>query len=145
MQYKSFMDEYLEFDHMKLVNETTNFPMHYLSHHVVFKADSSTTKMRVVFDCSAAASSGISLNGIFLKSPKVQPDIMKILWHFHLFNIDITADVAKMYRKVLLSSDDSELQGILFSASPDQPLKHYKLKQLNTALNRRRQVLLAKE
>jgi len=41
MQYKPFMDEYLEFDHIKLVNEATNLSVYYLSHHVVFKADSS--------------------------------------------------------------------------------------------------------
>jgi len=33
-----------------------------------------------------------------------------------------------MYRKLLMSSDDSELRRILFSTSPDQPLKYYKLK-----------------
>eukprot|EP00102_Acyrthosiphon_pisum_P012037 XP_008181027.1 PREDICTED: uncharacterized protein LOC103308777 [Acyrthosiphon pisum] len=33
-----------------------------------------------------------------------------------------------MYRQVLMSPDDSELQRILYRASPDQPLKHYKLK-----------------
>jgi len=128
MQYKSFMDEYLELDHMELVNEVTNCPIYYLPHHPVFKAESSTTKMRVVFDGSAVASSGLSLNDILLKGPKVQPDIIKILWRFRLFNIVITADVAKMYRQVLMSPDDSELQRIIYRASPDQQLKHYKQK-----------------
>uniref|UniRef100_A0A2S2N8W8 Uncharacterized protein n=1 Tax=Schizaphis graminum TaxID=13262 RepID=A0A2S2N8W8_SCHGA len=127
-QYKLFMDEYLELDHMELVNETTDLPVYYLPHHPVFKADSLTTKMRVVFDGSAAASYGLSLNDILLKGPKVQPDIINILWRFRLFNTVITADVEKMYRQVLMSPDDSELQRILYRASPDQSLKHYKLK-----------------
>jgi len=33
-----------------------------------------------------------------------------------------------MYKQVLMSPDDSELQRILYKASPDQPLKHFKLK-----------------
>jgi len=73
------MYEYLELDHMELVDESTDLPTYYLQHHAVFKADSSTTKMRVVFNGSAAASSGLSLNEILLKGPKVQPDIIQIL------------------------------------------------------------------
>ncbi|CAI6355294.1 unnamed protein product [Macrosiphum euphorbiae] len=128
IQYKSFMYEYLELDHMELVDESTDLPTYYLPHHAVFKADSSTTKMRVLFNGSAAASFGLSLNEILLKGLKVQPDIIQILWHFGLFNIPITAEVAKMYRQVLMSFDDSEWQRILYRASPDPPLKHYKLK-----------------
>lgn len=67
MQYKSFMDEYLELGHIELDNEASNLPMYYLAH----QADSSTTKMRVVFDGSAAASFGLSLSEILLKGPKV--------------------------------------------------------------------------
>uniref|UniRef100_A0A1B0DP93 Peptidase aspartic putative domain-containing protein n=1 Tax=Phlebotomus papatasi TaxID=29031 RepID=A0A1B0DP93_PHLPP len=36
----------------------------YLPHHAVFKADSSTTKTRVVFDASCKTTSGVSLNQI---------------------------------------------------------------------------------
>lgn len=125
--YKSFMDEYKDLGHMELADLDYQGPTYYLPHHAVFKMDSSTTKVRVVFDGSATASSGLSLNDILLRGPKVQPDLIKIIWRFRVHNIVITADVAKMYRQVLVSSEDCNLQRILFRASPDEALQEYKL------------------
>lgn len=59
------------------------------------------------------SSSGISLNIVLLKVPKVQPDIFNILIRFRLYQVAITADVAKMYRQVLVTPDDCDLQRIV--------------------------------
>ena len=45
----------------------------YLPHHCAFKEDSTTTKLRVVFDGSAKFSSGVSLNGALMVGPTIQP------------------------------------------------------------------------
>ncbi|XP_025407577.1 uncharacterized protein LOC112681547 [Sipha flava] len=127
-QYKSFMEEYLELDHMETVETSTSKPSYYLPHHPVFKAGSSTTKVRVVFDGSAVAPSGHSLNDILLKGPKVQPDISRILWRFRIHQVAITADIAKMYRQVVIASEDRDLQRIFYRSSPDELLKEYRLK-----------------
>lgn len=103
------MDENLQMGHMGLADIQYTGIKYYLSHHVVFKSNNSTTKLRVVFDSSATTSSGLSLNDILLKSSKVQPDIVKILCCFRIHNIAITADVAYIYRKVLVSTYDCEL------------------------------------
>ncbi|XP_022173340.1 uncharacterized protein LOC111035855, partial [Myzus persicae] len=68
--YKAFMDEYRDLGHMELADHDYRGPTYYLPHHAVFKMDSSTTKILVVFDGSAAASSGLSLNDILLRGPK---------------------------------------------------------------------------
>lgn len=81
----------------------------------------------MVFDGSAPASSGLSLNDILLRGPKVQPDIISIILRFRLHAVAITADVAKMYRQVLLHEDDRNLHRICYRESPDQPLQDYKL------------------
>ncbi|KAL4154334.1 hypothetical protein QTP88_000213 [Uroleucon formosanum] len=125
--YKAFMDEYRDLGHMELADLDYQGPTYYLPHHAVFKLDSATTKVRVVFDGSAVASSGLSLNDILLRGPKVQPDLIQILWRFRIHNIVITADVAKMYRQVLVSSEDCNLQRIFFRASPDEASQEYKL------------------
>jgi len=45
--------------------------VYYLPHHAVMKESSITTKLRVVFDGSAPSSSGLSLNDILYRGPKV--------------------------------------------------------------------------
>lgn len=114
--------------HMKLADNNYTGITYYLPLHPVFKTDSATTKLRVVFDDSVATTSGISLNDIFLfKGPKIQPDIIQILWRFRLHKIAITADVVKMYRQMLVAPKDRELQSICYHAKSDEPLKDYKL------------------
>ncbi|XP_050062939.1 uncharacterized protein LOC126552290 [Aphis gossypii] len=126
-EYKAFMQEYLSMGHMQLTTSECHAPTYYLPHHAVVKDSSITTKVRVVFDGFAPASSGLSLNDILLKGPKVQPDIISIILRFRLHAVAITADVAKMYRQVLLHEDDRNLHRICYRESPDQPLQDYKL------------------
>ncbi|XP_043494149.1 uncharacterized protein LOC122519051 [Polistes fuscatus] len=59
-RYTQFMREYEEAGHMtKLVdNSTVTRPHYYLPHHGVLKPDSSTTKLRVVFNGSSTTSTG---------------------------------------------------------------------------------------
>lgn len=89
-------------------------------YHTVL-TNSSTTK---VFEDSAIAASGLSLNNILLKGPKVLQDVVKILWRFRIHNIAKTPDVAKMNRQVLLAPDDCELQRILCRSNPVESLYH---------------------
>lgn len=72
------MKEYLKLGHMGLA-PLTDGPTYHLPHHSVFKLNSSTTKMRVVFDGSAPTKSGHSLNDILLRGPTVQPDLISII------------------------------------------------------------------
>jgi len=102
-QYKTFMAEHLALGHMELADLSFRGPTYYLPHHAVLKTDSTTTKLRVVFDGSAPASSGLSLNNIMLRGPKLQSDLIKILWYFRLHSVAFTADVEKMYRQVAVN------------------------------------------
>ncbi|XP_063245165.1 uncharacterized protein LOC134546326 [Bacillus rossius redtenbacheri] len=57
-KYSEFMEDYLAMGHMERVAETEMDCAHafYIPHHAVMKPDSSTTKVRVVFDASAKSS-----------------------------------------------------------------------------------------
>ena len=51
---------------------------YYLPVHGVFKDNSTTTKVRPVFDASAKSSSGVSLNDQLLAGPNLYPFISDI-------------------------------------------------------------------
>ncbi|XP_065361855.1 uncharacterized protein LOC135955432 [Calliphora vicina] len=127
-QYSSFINEYIELQHMSLVEKfPENILTHFLPHHCVTKADSSTTKLRVVFDGSAKTSTGVSLNDILMCGPNIQPNLFDILLRFRSFNIALTGDICKMYRCVKVLYPDNFLQCILWRNHVDDPIKVYKL------------------
>lgn len=68
----------------------------YLLMHAVYKATSTTTKIRAVFD-SSKSSTGVSLNDTLLVGPTVHPNLVDVLLHFRLYPVALTADVFKMY------------------------------------------------
>ncbi|XP_058122844.1 uncharacterized protein LOC131293799 [Anopheles ziemanni] len=126
--YVEFMAEYLRLGHMTkvaaAVDSQTTF---YLPHHPVFKADSTTTKCRVVFDAFSKSSTGVSLNDTLMIGPTIQQDATSILMRFRTHQIALTGDVAKMYRQVWVHPSDRALQRILWRASPHDPIEEYEL------------------
>lgn len=79
----------------------------------MLKNDSSTTKLRVVFDASCKTSSGVSLNENQLSGQKLQNDLTDIILRFRKYKVGVIADIAKMYRQVLIDSRDQHYQKIL--------------------------------
>ncbi|GFV27406.1 integrase catalytic domain-containing protein [Trichonephila clavipes] len=71
------MQEYKEFGHMQEVTvENDNPKMSYFSpHHGVYRAEKSTTKVRVVFNASSPTHNGLSLNDIQYNGGVIQDDL----------------------------------------------------------------------
>ena len=59
-QYRDFIKEFVDMGHLEEAPQTSGL-CYYLPHHCVFK-DSTTTKLRVVFDASSKSPNGNSLN-----------------------------------------------------------------------------------
>ena len=81
------------------------------------------TKLRVVFDASAATSTGKSLNDILLPGPCAYPLISVIRFQFRLHKFAITGDISKMFREVSLSPADRDLHRFLWRPQPGGPLR----------------------
>ncbi|XP_075211192.1 uncharacterized protein LOC142318507 [Lycorma delicatula] len=138
--YSNFMKRYLELDHMQVIEQPTRNDAltcndaferpYYLPHHAVFKQTSSTTKLRVVFDASAKADNGISLNDTLIVGPTVQQDLISIVLRFRTHVYAMTADIAKMYRQVLVDPRDYDLQRIIWRNSVEEEIGHYQLKTI---------------
>ncbi|GFY01713.1 uncharacterized protein TNCV_2608951, partial [Trichonephila clavipes] len=63
--YREFLRDYERLGHMKEVtNETEPEITYYATHHGIYRPEKSTTKLRVVFNCSSLTDNGISLNDI---------------------------------------------------------------------------------
>ncbi|XP_045501378.1 uncharacterized protein LOC123698678 [Colias croceus] len=130
--YSEFITEYETLGHMTLI-ETENIPdllskPHYiLPHHGVYREDSLTTKLRVVFDASANTSNNKSLNNIQYTGPPLQNDIFSILLRFRQYKYVACADIQKMYRQILIQSDQRNLQLILWRNNRNLPLQLYML------------------
>ncbi|XP_067216967.1 uncharacterized protein [Linepithema humile] len=128
-RYIKFMREYIELGHMSIVNKSINNFANsvYLPHHGVLKESSSSTKLRVVFDASAKNNRGVSLNDALLVGPVLQDNLVDIIVRFRFCKIALTADLQKMYRQVLVQSDDRDFQRILWRFSFNEPIKEYRL------------------
>ncbi|XP_071581069.1 uncharacterized protein [Temnothorax nylanderi] len=129
--YREFLDEYEKLGHMTKVSDTDSQSSHsqvyYIPHHAVFRESSVTTQLRVVFNASCATSNGTSLNHHLLIGPKLQRDLAAVilLWRQHQFVF--TADIAKMYRQILIDNRDVDYQRILWRSSPSEPVADYRL------------------
>ncbi|XP_025995820.2 uncharacterized protein LOC105202869 [Solenopsis invicta] len=130
-EYARFIHEYLKLKHMKEIRKDdarwNAQPQCYLPHHCVIKEASSTTKLRVVFDASSKDTKGVSLNDILMVGPVLQQDLVSILLRFRSFKYVITGDIAKMYRQILITDDQTALQRIVWRDDPNQELKTYEL------------------
>ncbi|XP_055542839.1 uncharacterized protein LOC129728426 [Wyeomyia smithii] len=129
--YRQFMTEYLELGHMERVPpEEVNIPVEkrfYFPHHAVLKSESTTTKLRVVFDGSSKTTTGISLNDRLLVGPNINEDFFAILTRFRTYAVAFMADAEKMYRQVKVHKEDADFQRILWREETDQPIEHYRL------------------
>ena len=102
------MKEYEELNHMVKAPLITQpgVASYYWPHHGVLKPDSTTNKLRVMFNGSNPRSTGKSISDIMYTGANLLLDISDVLiWirhHRYIFATDIT----KMYRQVKVHEDD---------------------------------------
>ncbi|XP_070066095.1 uncharacterized protein [Drosophila virilis] len=125
--YSAFMCEYIDLGHMSLASKQHLVPQFYLLHHCVEKPDSSTTKLRIVFDGSAKSTSGASLNDLLHTGPAIQPKLFNILIHFRFLKVALCGDVCKMYRCVRITHPDQFLKFILWRDHQNESIRTYTL------------------
>ncbi|XP_062704313.1 uncharacterized protein LOC134286676 [Aedes albopictus] len=126
-QYSDFIQEYLDMGHMVEVSEDCEGVAYYMPHHAVLKPESTTTKLRVVFDASCKTSTGVSLNEALMVGPVVQDELININLRFRLHRFAVVADVAKMYRMIAVSGPDRKLQRIVWKGNTDQEIRTFEL------------------
>ncbi|KAM8703294.1 hypothetical protein ACLKA7_007989 [Drosophila subpalustris] len=107
-QYQNFIEEYRKLGHLEeMAPEDVRKVKYFMPHHPVIRPESLTTKLRVVFDASCKSSNGVSLNDTLYA---------------------LTADIAKMYRQVLIHESHRNYQCILWRNDSDKPVHVLRLK-----------------
>ncbi|XP_017474160.1 PREDICTED: uncharacterized protein LOC108364823 [Rhagoletis zephyria] len=129
--YTDFLDDYLSQQHMQLINNDTSCtsPVYYLPHHGVWKASSSTTKLRVVFNAPKRCSAGKSLNDCLYN------DLTAVVLNWRRYRVALTGDITKMYRQILVDERDADLQRIVWSPAGQENLSHYRLNTVTYGTN----------
>ena len=97
--------------------------LHYMPHFPVFKSDSATTKMRIVYDASARMSpKSPSLNDCLHTGPNLMQDLTGILLKFRTHKKAFSADIEKAFLQIELNSLDRDATRFLWLKDINQPV-----------------------
>ena len=107
---------------MKKVPKTASTDKaHYIPHHPV-RNDSSTTPIRIVYDCSCLQSQNSqSLNDYLRIGPPLLPDMTAILLRFRTYTYGIATDIVKAFLHLHLHEGDRDFTRFLWQSDPDNP------------------------
>lgn len=117
----------------------------YLPHRPVLKHESTTTKLRVVYDGSACERNQLSLNQHLHPGPSLLTALVAILIRFRLFAIVMSADISRAYHQLLLHEDHRDLTRFLWrkDGNPSNPLQTFRSKRLPFGLASSAFILIA--
>jgi hypothetical protein len=89
--------------------------VHYIPHQPVIREDAESTKLRIVYDCSAKADPQLpSLNDCLEKGPSLQPLLFDILLRNRLRSNCITGDLKKAFLQVRVNEEHRDAQRMLW-------------------------------
>ncbi|XP_071581880.1 uncharacterized protein [Temnothorax nylanderi] len=128
-EYHDFLAEYERLGHMTKapLEDPPDGQVVYTPHHAVVREHSATTRLRVVFNASQPTSNGRSLNDHLMIGRKLQSELSFIILRWRQFRFVFTADIAKMYRQILVHKCDVDYQRILWRPAPNYPLTAYRM------------------
>ncbi|XP_075150882.1 uncharacterized protein LOC142224991 [Haematobia irritans] len=135
--YDEVIKEYLSLGHMKevMAPKDSSDEYFYLPHHGVFKPESTTTKLRVVFNASCPSRNGKSLNDFLFVGPVLQNDILTLILNWRLYKFVFNADITQMYRQILVNPNHTPYQRILFRTSQDEEVRDFELQTVTFGVN----------
>ncbi|GFY24031.1 integrase catalytic domain-containing protein [Trichonephila clavipes] len=117
IRYSEILKEYESQGIIERVLETekpTDRAVFYLPHQAVFRQESLTTKMRIVFDASSHEDGQQSLNDCIWSGGNLNPNIFHLIISFRLNTIAITADIERAFLQISLCDENRDAVRFLF-------------------------------
>ena len=99
-------------------------------HHHVWEENSSTPKVRLVFDASDKTTSGLSHNDCLIVGPTGQPDLFLHVISLRFNQILLSAEVTYMNRQFALEEHVKKFHRNLWRGTPQEPIKRLRLTRL---------------
>ncbi len=119
----------------KVTNPDPKASVHYIPHHPVTK-ESSTTPVRIVYDCSCReTSTSPSLNDCLATGPPSLPDkIGSTLVRFRSHPIGLSTDIEKAFLHVKLKESDRDVTRFLWLYNPVDPESEFQMYRFKSVL-----------
>lgn len=127
IEYDKFIREMLDMNHLELAPLEPQGRIYYMTHHMISRPLSTTTKYRVVFNASHPTNTGISLNQTLMVGPTIQNEIFIHLFRWRQYAIGLISDAEKMYRQVYVKEKDRDVQRIWYRFDKSLPLQSYRV------------------
>ena len=112
-----YMGVFSDLESKGIIEEVTALdssnPVFYLPHRPVVREDSSSTKIRPVFDASAKGPNGVSLNDCMEVGPNLIPNLVSMLVRFRKWKFAITADIEKAFLQIEMNESDRDAHRFL--------------------------------
>ena len=121
-EYHSIMEEQLQEGIIEPApREQTGEVIHYIPHHPVIRDNAESTKMRIVYDCSARQTlKEPYLNDLLETGPSLQPLIFDILLKNRMHKFCLTGDVKKAFLQIKVDSQDQDTQRLFWYSDLQQ-------------------------
>lgn len=121
-EYNFIIQDQLKNGVVEVVSQPTQVvgdQAHYLPHHGILRQDSTTSKLRIVYDASAR-STGPSLNDCLYTGPKFGQSIFvnDILLRFRLQRVGLTGDIEKAFLMVSVDEKGRDSLRFLWAVDP---------------------------
>ena len=94
-------------------DESKGNPVFYLPHHPVVRKESTSTKIRPVFNASCKGPNGVSLNDCLDAGPNLNPGIAEVILRFRRWKFVVSADVKKAFLQIKLKEQDQDVHRFL--------------------------------
>ncbi|RUA05998.1 MAG: hypothetical protein DSY43_03210 [Gammaproteobacteria bacterium] len=92
--------------------------VHYLPHQAVVRRDSSTTKLRIVYDASSKEKGKVSLNDCLHVGPSLNPLLYDILLRLRVSKIALVGDIEKAFLNIEVQEEDKDSLRFLWADDP---------------------------
>ncbi|EYB84716.1 hypothetical protein Y032_0311g2141 [Ancylostoma ceylanicum] len=118
-----------------IIEDVTDIPatgpnIYYIPHQAVYKEDSLTTRLRIVFDASSHQRDRPSLNDCLHQGPSLIPDLVGTLLRNRFHPYLLIADVEKAFHQIHLHQDQRDATRFLWLKDTTKPPSRGNLREL---------------